>query len=103
MSTEFWIEKPLGSSIDNASLSDAYNAIAEIIDFKYEYASFWIGHVDEEFVLEIHKNLELYFIFGDNQDQKIKIAAENWNVIKLYIKIFFDKDFSAIKNEAERL
>jgi hypothetical protein len=43
--SEFWIEKACGESIDNALISDAYAAIAQIKDINSLHGTFWIGQL----------------------------------------------------------
>lgn len=60
MATESWIEKGWGKSIDNTTIEDVKFAIEEIIRIDEEYGVFWVGHTDQEYVLKIHKNLDLF-------------------------------------------
>ena len=95
--TDFWIEKTWGESIDSALIFDAYRGIEEIMSLDDEDSSLWIGHVDEEYVLKIHKDLQLSFIYGKKQDKQLKITAKDRDKVQLLIKKYFDKDFNSIK------
>ncbi|TPG34839.1 hypothetical protein [Flavobacterium pectinovorum] len=99
MVTEFWIEKAWGESINNALITDAYNALIELINVDDEHGFIWIGHVDEEYVLEIQKDLQLFLIFGENQDKRLKMSILDWDKVVLLIRSYFDKDFGVLKNE----
>ena len=104
MVTEFWIEKGCGVSIDNATITDINVAIEELITIDDdEHNSFWIGHTDQEYVLKIHKNLDLVFIYGENQDKQSKTKLPNWDQARYFIQIYFSKDFLLLKNEIESL
>jgi hypothetical protein len=103
MITEFWIEQGWGVSIDNATMEDISITIEEIKIMDLEHGSFWIGHVEEEYVLEIHKNLEVFFIYGENQDKSLKAEFANWDEALYYIKMYFAKDFLLLINEIELL
>ncbi len=99
MVTEFWIEKAYGESINNALISDACNALLELIKGTDEHGFIWIGHVDEEYVLEIQKDLQLVLIFGKNQDKRLKMTIQHCDKVDLLIRSYFDKDFDFLKNE----
>lgn len=103
MVTEFWIEKGWGVSIDNATIMDANVAIAETLEMHDEHGSFWIGHIDEEYVLEIHKNLDLFFIYGENQDKQLKVELRNWEQARYFIQMYFAKEFFVLITEIELL
>lgn len=99
MVTEFWIEKAWGESINNALISDACNALLELINRGDEHGCIWIGHVHEEYVLEIQKDLQLVLIFGKNQDKRLKMTIQHCDKVDLLIRSYFDKDFGDLKNE----
>jgi len=99
MVKEFWIEKTWSESINDALIIDANNAIIELINTHDPSASFWIGHVDEAYVLGIQKDLKLFLIYGENLDKRLKMSVADWEKVDLLVKIFFDKDFSLLKNK----
>lgn len=103
MITEFWIEKGWGVSIDNATIADSSITIEEIKIMDQEHGSFWIGHIEEEYVLEIHKNLDVFFIYGENQNKNLKATLNNWEEARYYIELYFAKDFLLLINEIESL
>jgi hypothetical protein len=99
MTTEFWIEKGWGESVDNATIEDANVAIEEIIKITKEHGSFWVGHNDKEYVLEIHNDLNLFFIYGENQNKKIQSKFVNWDECRYLLGMYFSKDFLGLKDE----
>ncbi|MFW0739860.1 hypothetical protein [Flavobacterium sp. T12S277] len=101
MKTEFWIEKSWNDSIDNATIQDINIAIEQTIKKDGEHSAFWIGHTEEEYVLKIHKNLDLFFIYGENQNKQLTIKTDNWEETRYFIQKYFTKDFLGLKNEIE--
>lgn len=101
MITEFWIEKARGDSIDNATIADVNIAIEELKLIVKDYRSFWIGHNDEEYVLEIYENLDVFFIYGEYQDKSLKVKFNNWEEVSICIEMYFTKDFLLLKNRIE--
>ena len=99
MTTEFWIQKGWGESVDNATIEDTNVAIEEIIKIGKEYGTFWVGHNDKEYVLEIHKDLDLFLIYGENQDEKIQTKFVNWDECRHFLEMYFSKDFLGLKDE----
>lgn len=99
MTTEFWIEKGWGESIDNATVEDVNFAIEEIIRIEDEYGTFWVGHTEKEYVLKIHKNLDLFFIYGKNQDKQMQIKLGNWDEFVHFFERYYAKDFVGLKKE----
>lgn len=101
--TEFWIEKSCGFSIDNAEITDALNAVDEITKMYEKDTSFWIGHIEEEYVLRFHKDLSLRYIYGANQDQELMILFEDWSSAEHFVRMYFSKDFLGIKEAMKRI
>ena len=99
MITEFWIEKGWGKSIDNATIEDVTFAIEEIISIDEQYGIFWVGHTEKQYVLKIYKNLDLFFIYGKNQDKQMKIKLDNWDEFTHLLKRYYAKDFVGLKKE----
>ncbi|WP_294961898.1 hypothetical protein [uncultured Flavobacterium sp.] len=97
--TEFWIEKGWGVSIDNAEIADAVNAVEEIRKRYDENSVFWIGHIQEEYVLKIHKDMSMLYIYGENQDKELVVVLEEWSQAEHFIKMYFSKDFLGIKEQ----
>jgi len=101
MRTKFWIEKNWGQSVDNATLQDARIAIAQILSRPGEQALFWLGHTDQEYVLEIQNTLEVVFTYGENQDKKIKAKLFTWEQCQHLVEMYFAQDFLSLKNQIE--
>lgn len=101
MTTNIWIEKGWGDSVENATFDDIKSAIEETIRMDEEHGAFWVGHMENEFVLEVHKNLDLFFVYGENQDEQIQTKLDNWEDVKHFFKLYFDKEFEKLKTEIE--
>ncbi|MBL0013387.1 MAG: hypothetical protein IPP30_06380 [Flavobacterium sp.] len=67
METPFWIEKAWGDQVENATMDDVRVAIQETLNMDDEHAAFWVGHYENENALEVHKDLEIFYVSGDNQ------------------------------------
>lgn len=101
MKTNIWIEKGWGDAVENATFDDIKSAIEEAIRMDEEHGAFWVGHMESEFVLEVHKNLDLIFVYGENQDEQIQTKLDNWEEVKHFFKLYFDNDFEKLKAEIE--
>ena len=101
MTTNIWIEKGWGDSVENATFDDIISAIEETIRIDEEHGAFWVGHMENEFVLEVHKNLDLLFVYGENQDEQIQTKLDNWEDVKYFFKLYFDNEFEKLKTEIE--
>ncbi|KIA95645.1 MULTISPECIES: hypothetical protein [unclassified Flavobacterium] len=99
MSTKFWIEKNWGKSVNNATSRETNLAIEEISKVSKEQGAFWVGHIDKKYVLEIHKDLNLFLIYGENQDKKIQTKFVNWDECRHFLDMYFAKDFLRLKNK----
>ena len=99
MTTNIWIEKGWGDSVENATFDDIQSAIEETIQMDEEHGAFWVGHMENEFVLEVHKNLDLFFVYGENQDEQIQTKLDNWEDVKHFFKLYFDNEFEKLKTE----
>lgn len=101
MKTKFWIEKVWGGSIDNATIADVDIAFEEIKLIVNEQRFFWIGYGDEEYVLEIHENLDVFYLYGEDQDKSLKAKFNNWVEVRHCVEMYFANDFLLLKNRIE--
>lgn len=97
----YWIEKAWGNSVENASLNDVDVAIRETIEMDEEHGAFWAGHADEEYTLEVHKDLKLFFAFGDKENEQLQLRLCDWEEARFLYQLFFAADFSRLKAEIE--
>ena len=101
MTTNFWMETGWGNSFKNATFDDIKIAIEETIKMDEEHGAFWVGHMENEFVLEVHKNFDLFFVCGENQDEQIQTKLDNWEDVKYFFKMYFNGQFEKLKKEIE--
>jgi len=101
MTTNIWIEKGWGDSVENATFDDIKIAIAETIKMDEEHGAFWVGHLENEFVLESHKNLDLFFVYGENQDEQLQTKLDNWKDVEYFFQLYYDGKFQQLKCEIE--
>jgi len=101
MTTSIWIEKGWGDSVQNATFDDIITAIEETTQMDEEHGAFSVGHMETEFVLEVHKNLDLFFVYGDNQEEQLQTRLDNWDDAQHFFKLYFDNDFDRLKKEFE--
>ncbi|QIH33824.1 hypothetical protein [Sphingobacterium sp. DR205] len=66
-----------------------------------EHGAFWAGHLENEFVLEVHKNFDLFFVYGENQDEQRQTKLDNWKDVKHFFKMYFNCRFEKLKKEIE--
>jgi hypothetical protein len=101
MTTKIWIEKVWGDIVEDATFDDIKVAVEEIIQMDEEHGAFWVGHMENEFVIEIHKNLDLFLIYGENQNDQIQTKLDNWEDVKHFFKLYFDNEFEKLKTEIQ--
>lgn len=71
-----YIQYATGYDKDNVIESDLLKAMIDLKQMDDEHGAFWIGIYGtdgNEFVLELHKNLTLFGVFGENESFKIEI------------------------------
>jgi hypothetical protein len=102
MTTPYWIEKGWGDSVENATISDIEIAVAETMKMDEEHGAFWVGHLDNEKVMEVHKDLEIFYILGDNPEEQLKIKLDDWDEVKGFYELFFDNRFEDLEKQFRR-
>ena len=98
----FWIEKAWGDTVNNATMDDVRVAIQETVNMDDEHGAFWAGNMDYENVMEVHKDLELFYIYNDNLAEQLKVKLTTWNEAESLYKLFFDNNFEQVENEVRR-
>src|SRR5689334_12339539 len=101
MTSKFWMEKAWGDSMKEASIKDVKTAIAENMQMDEEHGAFWVGHKENDFVLEVHKNCDLFFLSGENLEEVIQTKLESWDEVQQFFQLFFEGKFQQLKNEIE--
>lgn len=99
MTTNFWIEKAWGDSVDNATMADIKTAIQETIKMDDEHGAFWVGNMDNEFVMEIHKDLKLFFVTNSNPEDQLSTRLTSWTEVERFYKLFLDNEYKQIETE----
>lgn len=99
MTTEFWIENAWGDSVDNATIDDIKVAIQETLKMDDEHGAFWVGNNDNEFVMEIHKDLKLFFATNDKSDEQITTKLHSWAEVEKFYQLFLDNRYEEIEKE----
>lgn len=102
MMTPFWIEKAWGDHVDNATLEDIRVAINEINRMDDEHGAFWVGHNENENVLEVHKDLEIFCVFNDKLDDQLKTKLNSWQEAEYLYEQFLDDNYERIKSYIEK-
>ncbi len=99
MTTNFYIEKAWGDSVDNATMDDIKIAIQETVKMDDEHGAFWVGNMDNEFVMEIHKDLKLFFTTNDNLEDQLSTNITSWTEAERFYKLFLDNEYEKIETE----
>ena len=99
--TDFWLEKGWGGSIDHVSLGDNRIVLRETRRMDDEHGAFWVGSYTHHYVMEVEKNLTIYFVFGETAADSLKFKAADWKeVIGLYRR-FLAHDHDGLHEEFE--
>ncbi len=73
MTTNIWIEKGWSDSVENATFDDIITAIEETIRMDEEHGAFWVGHMENDYVLEVHKILTCFLFMEQIKTNKYKL------------------------------
>jgi hypothetical protein len=95
MTTLFWIEKAWGDSVANATMDDVKIAIQETINMDDEHGAFWVTHDVSECTLEVHKDMEIFYVNKENE--QIKTRLSTWVEVEHLYELFFDNDYEQLK------
>lgn len=101
METPFWIEKAWGDHVDSATMDDVRVAIKETNNMDDEHGAFWVRHNENENVLEVHKDLEIFYVFNDNLDDQLKTKLNSWQEAEYLYEQFLDNNYEQVKSFIE--
>ena len=101
METPFWIEKAWGDHVENATMDDVRVAIKETLDMDDEHGAFWVGHYENENVLEVHKDLEIFYVSGNDLSNQLKTKLNSWTEAEFLYQQFLDDNYEKVKNFIE--
>ncbi|MEO6684585.1 MAG: hypothetical protein ABIN24_01415 [Dyadobacter sp.] len=95
---ETYLQTSWGESIDDVTMEDIEEIIAETIESEEEPASFWVGIFkgNSEIILEAHKDLTVVGTLEDDENEEIKAQFKTWAEIEDLYKLFLAKDFDQV-------
>ncbi|GAB3173535.1 hypothetical protein [Telluribacter humicola] len=97
------LQRAWSDSIESISIEDVMEAISEIQEVDDEHGAFWVGIFEEdEYVLEVDKNLNLVGEFGSESDEQIEFKAESWEEVEKLYRLFLDGHIEAVKKIMEK-
>jgi hypothetical protein len=99
MTEKFWIEKGWGDQVDNVTIDDIKIAIQETINMDDEHGAFWSGNYDNEYILEIHKDLSLFFVMGEDPSDQMRKKLSSWTEVERLYQLFINSNYEQIKIE----
>jgi uncharacterized radical SAM superfamily protein len=97
---ETYLQKAWSDSLEDVSLEDVRDAIKEVQEIDGEHAAFWVGIVDEdEFILEVNKDLSLMAILDRESEEEIHSKAKDWEDVENSFKLFLNEQFDELKKK----
>ena len=99
MESKFWIEKGWGDSSDNVNYNHVEEAILQISEIDDEHGAFWIGNYENENILEVHKDLKVFYVCEENQNQQKVLQLFNWNEVKNFFSLFLNEDYKQLSDK----
>jgi len=86
--------------VDEVNEEDIKEAVMEIQYVAEGDAKFWVGVIlDDESILEVHKNLEMIAMFEDEPDTELKKQCKDWPEAEKLFNLFLQGKFDAVKRE----
>ncbi|QLC67230.1 hypothetical protein LPB248_13255 [Flavobacterium sp. LPB0248] len=97
-----YLESANSSSFDNCTIENLDLAFEELEQSDEEHGAFWVVDEDEN-VLEIHKNLQLFIIYsGDSENQIIK-QLKDINQARLLFVELINGNIEQLKGQVENI
>jgi hypothetical protein len=97
---ETYLQKAWGDAIDEVTIEDVRDAIKEVQEIDGEQAAFWVGIVDEdEFILEVNKDLSLMAILDRESEEEIHSKAKDWAEVENLFTLFLNEQFDELKKK----
>ncbi|KRD12115.1 hypothetical protein ASE21_21385 [Flavobacterium sp. Root901] len=103
MSQTFWIETNWGTSIDNVGKKEILSVLNELSLTQNPSAAFWVVDKEGLNVLQIHKNLCLHYIYGENLDRKLSIKLQKTEDCLYFIDQLIEGNFFVSQGNLDRM
>ncbi len=95
---ETYLQRAWSDSIDGVTIEDVRIAINEVQKMDDEHGAFWVGIVDEdEFILEVSKDLRLIAILDRESEEEIHFKAKDWAEVEGLYNLFLNEKFDELK------
>ena len=89
-----YLQKAWGGSKDQVSMDDVRTAIAETIAMDDEHGAFWVGTGDEDYVLEVWKDLTTFWYFPGKTD--VRKQLPNWEMVEQLFELLLGEDYEQV-------
>jgi hypothetical protein len=97
---ETYLQTAWGDQWDNVDMNIVRTAIKGIKEMDDEHGAFWVGLMkEEENVLEVHKDLELFGVFEEEPGIQYKGRGKDWNEIEKLFETFLADKMAIVKSK----
>lgn len=97
-----YLESANASSFDNCTIENLDLAFEELKQSDEEHGAFWVVD-EEENVLEIHKDLSIFFIFVGNSENKITKKLNDTTQARFLFVHFLNGNIEQLKKQIKIL
>jgi len=100
---ETYLQTAWGDQWNDVTMDIVRIAIEGIKKMDDEHGVFWVGLMkEEENVLEVHKDLELFGVFEEEPGIQYKGQGKDWNEIEILFQTFLSNKMEVVKSRLKR-
>jgi len=100
---ETYLQTAWGDQWDDVTIDIIKTVIEGIKRMDDEHGAFWVIVVnDDENVLEVHNDLELFGVFEDEPGIQYKGRGKDWNDIEALFQTFLANNIEIVKTQLKR-
>ncbi|HYI78085.1 MAG TPA: hypothetical protein VEW65_10740 [Chryseolinea sp.] len=100
---ETYLQTAWGDQWENVDMTIVKMAIKGIKEMDDEHGAFWVGLMkEEENVLEVHKDLELFGVFEDDPGIQYKGRGKDWSEIAKLFETFLAGKIDIVKSKLSK-
>src|SRR5215212_8339393 len=97
---ETYLQTAWGDQWDNVNMDIVRTAIKGLKEMDDEHGAFWVGLMkEEENVLEVHKNFDLYGVFEDEPEIQYRGRGRDWAEIDKLFEAFLAGKMDIVKSK----
>lgn len=100
---ENYLQRAWGDAINDISINEVKNVIAELQEMDDEHGAFWVSIIqEEETILEVDKSMKLVAVFDGDDENALGKQLNSWEEVLFFYELLLNEEFVNLRSMMQR-